>query len=160
MRVLMVCLGNICRSPMAEAVTRGLLVEAGLDGAVGVASFGTAAYHVGEPADPRAEAALARRSWPAGRHRAAQLDLDELVRADLVCCADRANLAAVRRLGSGASTPLRLLRSFDPAAAPGSDEVPDPWHGDQSAFDDVLALIEAACRGLVASLAEGIARVG
>jgi protein-tyrosine phosphatase len=136
---------------MAAAVARAMLAEAGLGDTVEVGSFGTAGYHRGEPADPRADAALRRRGWPAGGHRARQLRAADVGAADLVCCADRANLAAVRRLAPDAGTEIRLLRSFDPAAD--GDEVPDPWHGDDADFDATLVLIEAACRGLVDHLA-------
>jgi protein-tyrosine phosphatase len=151
----MVCLGNICRSPMAAGVAEALIEEAGLSDQVVVESFGTAGYHVGEHADPKADAALRRHGWPAGGHRARRLRVADVVAADLVLCADRANLAAVRRLAgadAGASK-IRLLRSYDPDATHDDDEVPDPWGGDDAEFDRSLALIERACRGLVGHLA-------
>jgi protein-tyrosine phosphatase len=98
MDVAMVCLGNICRSPMAESVAGALVREAGLADLVSVESFGTASYHVGERAHPQADAALRRRGWPAGHHRARHLQRRDLARLDLVLCADQANLADVRRL--------------------------------------------------------------
>ena len=149
----MVCLGNICRSPMAASVAASLVSEAGLDPAVTVESYGTAGYHGGEPADRRADAALRRRGWPAGGHRARQLTAGDLRQLDLVLCADRDNLRAVRRLAPEQADKVRLLRSFDPQAAPGDDEVPDPWGGDDAAFDEALTVIEVACRGLVRELA-------
>ena len=149
----MVCLGNICRSPMAEAVARALVAEAGLDGDVMVDSFGTTGAHVGEGADPRALAALSRRGWSLPGHRARQLRASELAAIDLVLCADQANVAAVHRLARPDAGRVRLLRSFDPGATPGDDEVPDPWGGDDLAFDLALGRIEAACRGLVGHLA-------
>jgi protein-tyrosine phosphatase len=153
MRIAMVCLGNICRSPMAASVAASLVSEAGLDAAVTVESYGTAGYHGGEPADRRADAALRRRGWPAGGHRARQLTAGDLRQLDLVLCADRDNLRAVRRLAPEQADKVRLLRSFDPQAAPGDDEVPDPWGGDDAAFDEALTVIEVACRGLVRELA-------
>ena len=138
---------------MAEAVAAAMVAASPLAGEVTVESFGTTGYHRGEPADPRAEAALRRRGWPAGGHRARQLTAADVVAADLVLCADRANLAAARRLAPAHADKVRLLRSFDPVAAPGDDEVPDPWDGDAAAFDATLALIEAACRGLLGELA-------
>jgi len=151
----MVCLGNICRSPMAAAVAAAMVDEAGLGGEVVVESFGTADYHEGERAHPGAEAALVRGGWPAGAHRARMLRSDDLAAGDLVLCADRANLADVRRLAGaeGVRAKIRLLRSYDPEASPGDDEVPDPWSGDDAEFDLVLALIERSCRGLVGELA-------
>jgi protein-tyrosine phosphatase len=154
-RVAMVCLGNICRSPMAAAVARAMVDQAGLADAVQVESFGTAGYHAGERAHLRADAALRRRGWPAGGHCACQLGPEDVVAADLVLCADRANLAQVQRIaGAGADlAKVRLLRSYDPEATPTDDEVPDPWGDDDAAFDRTLALIERACGGLVAQLA-------
>ncbi|MDA8276434.1 MAG: low molecular weight phosphotyrosine protein phosphatase [Actinomycetota bacterium] len=198
MDIAMVCLGNICRSPMAESVAGALVREAGLADFVSVESFGTAAYHVGERAHPQADAALRRRGWPAGHHRARHLQRRDLVRLDLVLCADQANLADVRRLagpagvtelavadllmeglraevprtppgggdgaippvpsllgaGSSGSPHVALLRSFDPGTGPDDAEVPDPWGGPDADFDHALDLIERACRGLVAYLAD------
>ncbi|HUY40405.1 MAG TPA: low molecular weight phosphotyrosine protein phosphatase, partial [Candidatus Dormibacteraeota bacterium] len=88
-RVAMVCLGNICRSPMAAVVAGAMVEQAGLSGLVVVESFGTANYHAGELADPGALGALRRRGWPAGGHRARQLLPEHVVAADLVLCADR-----------------------------------------------------------------------
>ncbi len=154
-RIAMVCLGNICRSPMAEAVAQAMVEQAGLAGSVAVESFGTAGYHAGERADPQAVAALRRRGWPADGHRARQLRPADLAAVDVVLCADAANLADVRRLaGSGDDgAQVALLRSYDPVAVAGDDEVPDPWGGTDADFDRALALIERACRGLVDRLA-------
>ncbi|HTX01153.1 MAG TPA: low molecular weight protein-tyrosine-phosphatase [Acidimicrobiales bacterium] len=157
MRIAIVCLGNICRSPMAETVAATLVEKAGLAGSVRVESFGTAGYHIGDPADPRGDAALARGGWPPRRHKVRQLTAADVAGADLVLCADRANLAAVRRLageGVGRSSKVRLLRSYDSLATPGDDEVPDPYHGADAEFDATLAIIERSCRRLVDDLAD------
>jgi protein-tyrosine phosphatase len=152
-RIAMVCLGNICRSPMAEAVARSLLEQAGLAFEIEVVSYGTAGYHEGEPADPGAVAALRRRGWPAGGHRARQLRAADVAAADVVAVADRANRRAAAELaGPDHGDKVVLLRSFDPASGP-DDEVPDPYGGGADGFDRTLELIEAACRGLVAELA-------
>ena len=113
----MVCLGNICRSPMAEAVASALVRESGLSDLVSIESFGTASYHVGERAHPQAEAALRRRGWPVGDHRARNLRRRDLDRLDLVLCADRANLAEVRRVAGSAG--VADLAAADLAAADG-----------------------------------------
>jgi protein-tyrosine phosphatase len=155
-QVAMVCLGNICRSPMAAAVARGLIEDAGLGDRVVIESFGTTGYHVGEGVDPRAEAALRRRGWTAGSHRARRLGVDDVRAFDLLLCADRANLHSVQRTAvSGGEDPskVRLLRSLDPSRRPGDDEVPDPWSGQDRDFDLALASIERSCRGLVDALA-------
>jgi low molecular weight protein-tyrosine phosphatase len=150
----MVCMGNICRSPMAEIVAQTLLAQSGHPDLAGFESFGTSAYHVGDDADPQALAALSRRGWPSGRHRARQITIADLPRLDLVLCADRRNVAHIQRLGDPGAEPgkVRLLRSFDPDAGRGNDELPDPWGLPDSAFDHCLELIERACRGLVAFL--------
>ncbi|MDQ2729162.1 MAG: low molecular weight phosphotyrosine protein phosphatase [Actinomycetota bacterium] len=154
MRVAMVCLGNICRSPMAESVGQAMVDRAGLGDRVTVESFGTAGYHIGEPADVGATAALRRRGWPADGHRARRIQRHDVATSDLVLCADRAVLAEVRRLAGPGRGPIMLLRSFDPAATAADEEVPDPWGGDAVAFDRALDLIERACRGLVDGLVE------
>jgi protein-tyrosine phosphatase len=139
---------------MAAGVAGAMIEQAGLLGLVVVESFGTAGYHAGERADPRAAAALLRGGWAAGSHRARRLRAADVAAADLVLCADRANLTEVRRLaGTDDESKVRLLRSYDPDATPADDEVPDPWGGDDSEFDRSLAIIERACRGLVGQLA-------
>ncbi len=139
---------------MAEYVARALLDQAGLAGAVLVESFGTAGYHVGEAADPSADAALTRRGWPCGGHRARRITPADIARLDLILCADPANLADVTALaGAGADADrIRLLRSFDRSAGPDA-AVPDPWGLDDAGFDRSLEMIERACRGLVDELA-------
>ena len=156
LRVAFVCLGNICRSPIAEVVARALVEQAGLAGRVTVESYGTAGYHAGEPADRQAAAALARRGWSADGHRARQLTPAALAGLDLVLCADRANLAEVRRMAGSTFDPerVRLLRDFDPAAGPDA-AVPDPWGLGDDDFDRVVQMVEEACRGLVAGLSAG-----
>lgn len=139
----MVCLGNICRSPMAAAVLRRAVADAGLDDVVEVVSAGTAGYHVGDPADPRARATLRRRGYD-DSHTARCFQATDFATTDLVLAMDEANLADLQRL---APTPadaekVVLLR--------GTGEVPDPYHDDS--FDEALDLIEAAVPVVVAEL--------
>lgn len=150
----MVCLGNICRSPMAAAVASAMVERAGLGDRVEVESFGTAGYHIGSPADERARAALERRGWPADGHRVRRITAGDISRSDLVLVADRSNLTDVLHLAANAEdrAKVRLLRSFDPVAE-AEAEVPDPWFGGAAGFDHSLDLIEAACNGLVEHLA-------
>ncbi len=145
----MVCLGNICRSPMAEMVAEAMIAEAGLEREWSVESYGTAGYHRGEDADPRAIAALKRHGWPVTKHHARQISASDIPDLALVLCADRSNLHAVRRVARDGTDKVRLLRSFDVNASTFDDEVPDPWSGGEEDFDLSLRLIEAACRGLV-----------
>jgi protein-tyrosine phosphatase len=139
---------------MAESVARAMFDEAGLSATVSVESFGTAGYHEGEGADPSADAALARRGWPSGRHRARRLRRSDLDHLDLVLCADRSNRSDVVALAAPADREdrIRLLRSYDSEAGPDA-AVPDPWGQDDAGFDRALDMIERACRGLVEELA-------
>lgn len=152
--VLFVCLGNICRSPLAEGVFLHLVEEAGIASDFVVDSAGTGAWHVGERPDPRSIEVAARHgvSLPG---RARQVTPEDLRRFDVVVAMDRENLAALERLADG--TPprarLHLLREFD-AEADGH-EVPDPYYGGPGGFERVYRMVHAACRGLLAELRAG-----
>ncbi len=154
-RICFVCLGNICRSPMAEAVCRSMLATRGLTDAVEAASAGTGGWHVGEDADPRALDALAARGYRL-RHRARQFTRTWFAEFDLVVALDRSNLAALERLAPDEASRARLvlLREFDPSArVRGELDVPDPYYGDGDGFGHVLDLVERACRGLLDEVA-------
>ena len=154
MRVLFVCLGNICRSPTAEAVMRALACEAGLADVLELDSAGTAAYHVGEPPDRRSAAAGARRGIVLDGH-ARQVRIEDFEDFDLLVAMDRSNrddLLALAPDGDAAER-VRLLREYDPAAvAARTLDVPDPYYGGPNGFDDVLDVVTAACRGLLDDL--------
>jgi protein-tyrosine phosphatase len=150
--VCLVCMGNICRSPMAEVVLRRTIAEHGLDGLVTVDSAGTGSWHEGGPMDDRAAAALAERGYDGSRHRARQFLGDWFARADLVLAMDNENLRALRRIAP-AGADVRLFRSYDPGAAEGA-EVPDPYYGGTEGFVEVLRMVEAASEGLAEHLAE------
>lgn len=133
-RIELVCLGNICRSPMAHVVLEARLADAGLDGVVEVSSSGTGDWHVGDPMDRRAAAALTAAGYDATRHRARQwADLDA---ADLYLAMDADNLAGIGGPGERA----RMFRDFDPRE-PG-DDVPDPYYGGDDGFEEVLGMVE------------------
>lgn len=147
-RICFVCLGNICRSPIAEVVMRSMLAERGLADRVEVSSAGTGDWHIGERADKRTVAVLARHGYDGTQHRAQQFGREMFESNDLVVAMDAANVAALRRLAPKDDVDrVRLLREFDPQAR-GTD-VPDPYYGGDDGFDDVLAMVEAACAGLV-----------
>src|SRR5579875_719441 len=151
-RVCLVCLGNICRSPMAEAVLRAELDRAGLAAVVEVDSAGTGDWHVGGRMDPRARAELSRRGYDGTAHRARQILPSWLAGRDLILAMDQANLTGLLAMaGPAGRDRLRLVRSFDPAAG-GHAEVPDPYYGGSASFGDTLGLIEAAVGGLTAAL--------
>ena len=152
-RLLFVCMGNICRSPTAEGVMRGLLREEGLEDAVEVDSAGTGDWHVGHPPDGRATAAARSRGITlAGAAR--QVAAADFADFDLILAADRRNLRDLRALlPPGARAKVHLLREFDPASAGAPDlDVPDPYYGGDDGFEHVLDLVEAACRGLLDEL--------
>ncbi len=155
-----VCTGNICRSPIAEVVTRSLAEDTTLaDGTplgrrLEVSSAGTGPWHEGEPMDPRTAAALRRAGYPEHKHVAHQVVTRELGQRDLVIALDRRHLQTLRSLGADPGR-LRLLRSFDPDAGAAAD-VPDPYYGDQAEFDACLSMIQAGCRGVVAQLATAV----
>ena len=158
-RVFLVCLGNICRSPMAEAVLRAELDRAGLGRAVTVDSAGTGDWHVGNRMDRRARAELARRGYDGAPHRARQVEPAWLAQRDLVLAMDRHNLADLRRMAGddpAERARIRMLRSFDPRSGPDA-EVPDPYDGKTASFGMVLDLIQAAARGLAGQLSQALA---
>ena len=147
-RVMFVCMGNICRSPMAEAVFRHDLREAGLDSSVVVDSAGTGSWHVGDPADRRAMAVLADHGYLLD-HSAKQFHPSMFAERDLVVALDSDNLRDLRHLAPDQTTAqcIRLLREFDRDAD--SLDVPDPYYGGREGFAEVLRTIEAACSGLL-----------
>ena len=152
MRVLFVCLGNICRSPTAEGVFRRLVREAGLEDRIEIDSAGTGGWHVGAAPDARSAAAALRRGikLEGAARKVAPADFDDF---DLLLVADRENHAELLRRAPDdeARAKVRYLREFDPeSAARGDLEVPDPYYGGERGFEDVLDLVEAACRGLLA----------
>jgi protein-tyrosine phosphatase len=154
-RIALVCLGNICRSPMADVVLNELLADAGLDQDVEVVSAGTGDWHVGNPMDRRAAALLTSHGYDASRHRAATFDTAWFDDCDLVLTMDGANLADLERLHAAGGDPdrLRMFRAFDPRSAGDDDrDVPDPYYGGDDGFETVLAMVERTCDALVAAL--------
>jgi len=151
MRVLFVCLGNICRSPTAEVVFRAVASREAPDIVLEIDSAGTAGYHVGELPDRRTRQAAARRGYDMSALRARVVEPADFERFDLILAMDRENLRALeRRAPSEARERLRLFLEFAPEA--GVSEVPDPYYGGPNGFEDVLDLIEAASRGLIEHL--------
>ena len=148
MRVLFVCLGNICRSPTAEGVLRHKLSEAGLDERVEVDSAGTGDWHVGKAPDMRTRQAAQRRGYDLSLLRARQVSVDDFARFDLVLAMDHSNLRDLKGLRRGGSEPDLFLRRY--GLVP--EEVPDPYYGGEEGFEEVLDLIEQACDGLVAEI--------
>jgi len=147
-RVLFVCMGNICRSPTAEAVFTDLVMKQNLGGLISVDSAGTHAYHVGEPPDSRAQQAARQRGVAMSGLSARRVYEDDFRRFDYILAMDRDNL---RHLLAGCPDEhrhkLRLLLDFAPQCD--EVEVPDPYYGNKSGFDQVLNLVDQGARGLL-----------
>lgn len=150
-RVLMVCLGNICRSPTAQGVLEKMVHDAGLDGRVEVDSAGTGDWHVGAPPDGRALEHAARRGYDLSRQRARQLTRLDFERFDWVLVMDAANERAARSLCPPAERhKLHFLAEYCTHHA--VREVPDPYAGGAAGFEYVLDLVEDACAGLLQAI--------
>nr|WP_298136799.1 low molecular weight protein-tyrosine-phosphatase [uncultured Pseudomonas sp.] len=150
MRVLFVCLGNICRSPTAEAVLRHKLHEAGLGERIEVDSAGTGDWHVGKAPDARTLRAAKQRGYDLSALRGRQVVADDFTRFDLMLAMDGSNLNHLQRMRPGAAVAeldLFLRRYQAPL-----DEVPDPYYGGEEGFEQVLDLIEQACDALILEL--------
>ncbi|MFC3689041.1 low molecular weight protein-tyrosine-phosphatase [Aquipuribacter hungaricus] len=170
-RVCFVCSGNICRSPMGEVVLGAMVEEQGIDDLVLVTSAGTGDWHIGERADSRTLLALSARGYDGLPHRARLFEPSWLPDLDLVLALDRGHQRTL--LGwtddQDDRAKVRLLRTFDPAAADlsallraGGDvgrslDVPDPYYSDLDAFDSVLEQVERSCAGLLDHLLERLA---
>jgi protein-tyrosine phosphatase len=153
-RIALVCLGNICRSPIAHVVLEDRLARAGLDDRVEVVSSGTGGWHDGEPMDRRAAAVLRDAGYDPSRHRARTFSVDWYAENDLILAMDHSNRADMVDVAPTVEEQgrIRLFREFDPQATDGDDEVPDPWYGGSDGFRDVLAMIERTTDELVARL--------
>lgn len=141
MRILFVCLGNICRSPTVEAVARTEFARAGLK--VEVASAGTADYHIGREADARSVRFAAAHGYDLSAHRARQCEREDFAAFDHVLAMDRANLAELRRIAPPGAAPALFL---------GDAEVPDPYYGGDDGFEDVIALARSGVDTWIARL--------
>ncbi|WP_432534258.1 low molecular weight protein-tyrosine-phosphatase [Kineococcus arenarius] len=168
-RVMTVCTGNICRSPMAESVLRRRFAEAGLDGEVVVDSSGISDEEDGNPVDRRARAVLADAGYDVPEHRAHQVTAEEIASRDLLLAMTARHARRLRTQAPDEASAGRvaMYRSFDPAApavaGPGAvaDEsaldIADPWYGDRSDFVEALAQIEAAADGIVEHVRRALA---
>jgi protein-tyrosine phosphatase len=147
-KVLFVCLGNICRSPTAEGVFRKLVRDMKLEHQFEIDSAGTHAYHVGEPPDERAQAACARRGIDISRLSGRKAVAADIERFDYVLAMDRENFENLIDIcPTGLESRIRLFMEFAPDRP--EEEVPDPYFGGAGGFDRVLDMIEDAAQGLL-----------
>lgn len=151
MRVLLVCMGNICRSPTAEGVVRKYVENAGLLHSVDVDSAGTHAYHVGEPPDQRSQKAAAKRGYDLSKLRARRVEAGDFLRFDLILAMDRDNLSMLMD-ACPVEERYRIKLFLEYAENLSEKEVPDPYYGGPAGFERVLDLIEAGASGLVKNL--------
>ena len=149
-RVLFVCLGNICRSPTAEAVFRQRVEMAGMAGQIDIDSAGTGDWHIGKSPDLRSQQFAARFGYDLSPLRARQVCVDDFLEFDHILAMDRANLADLQAIQPANSRArLDLFLSYSEA---GEDEVPDPYYGGDDGFLRVLQLVESASDGLLRAL--------
>lgn len=156
MRICFVCLGNICRSPAAEAITRHLAREQGID--VQVESAGTGPWHVGDPPHAGTRAEAARRGIPV-EHAGQQYGAGDFARFDLIVAMDSANVADLHDLAPDAASRDKVVRlgEFAPdVGARGVQDVPDPYGQSPESFRQMFDQVEPACAGLVRALAAGV----
>jgi protein-tyrosine phosphatase len=150
-RILFICMGNICRSPSAEGVMRSVVAQAGLADLIEVDSAGTHDYHVGDAPDRRAAKAAARRGYDISGLRGRQVSDDDFIRFDMILAMDRDNLAILmRNCPPNQRHKLHLLLEY--AQHFEEDEVPDPYYGGDAGFERVLDMVEDGARGLIESL--------
>lgn len=146
--ILFVCMGNICRSPTAEAVFRHYVEQAGLSGRVDIDSAGTHDYHIGDPPDARTQHTAIRRGYDMSMLRGRQVEAEDFQRFDYVLAMDHANLAILKRLRPhDAQSHLGLFLEF--AERHQEREVPDPYYGGADGFERVLDMVEDAAQGLL-----------
>ncbi len=151
MKILFVCLGNICRSPSAEAVLRTIAAREAPELNLEIDSAGTAGYHIGDAPDSRSQAAAHRRGYDMSPLRARILEAADFERFDLILAMDTNNLEVLRRRAPALQRDrVRLFLEFAPDC--GLDEVPDPYYGGPAGFEQVLDLVEEASRGLLSHL--------
>ena len=150
--ILFVCLGNICRSPLAETVARKRFAESGLD--IEVASCGTGGWHAGEQADPRMRAAAAAAGYELKAHRARQLRVSDPERYDLLLAMDSSNQRDMQRVfGRQAHDRIALFLEWAGGMPP--RDFPDPYHGERMAFTQAVVLAERGVQGLIQRLRAG-----
>ena len=150
--VLFVCMGNICRSPIAQGVLENAIRDEGLEAEISVDSAGTGSWHVGEPPDARAQESAKRRGYELDSQRARRLEPEDCQRFDYILVMDEENYSKVSALCRRSGAEVRFLLDYAPD--PPMREVPDPYYGGPEGFDHVLDLVESAVEGLLDDIRE------
>ena len=153
-KILLVCMGNICRSPTAEGIFRKLASEHSSLSELEIDSCGTIGYHVGEPPDPRSVSAARVRGYDLSSIRSRKIKTEDLQYYDFVLAMDEENLSNLFDLATSQSTLKHKIALFLDYGTNKTTCVPDPYYGGPSGFDDVIDLIEDASRGLILNLLE------
>jgi protein-tyrosine phosphatase len=151
-RILFVCMGNICRSPTAHAVFRKMVQEEGLTERIWIDSAGTHAYHIGEPPDSRSQQTALRRGIDMGDLRARKVQRGDFSDYHYILAMDQDNLSNLRTLAAQSTAAARVELFLDYADDWSEQEVPDPYYGGAQGFERVFDMVEAASRGLLESL--------
>ena len=158
-RIAVVCLGNICRSPIGQVVLTDRIARSGLDDRVEVVSAGTGSWHVGEAMDRRAATVLTAHGYDGSGHRGTQFEPHWYDECDLVLAMDQNNLADLHDLAPGGEcSRLRMFRDFDPRATETDRDVPDPYFGGDDGFTAVLITVERTAEALVTALDDALDR--
>ena len=152
-KVLFVCMGNICRSPTAEGVFRHIVNQSGLEKRIHIDSAGTHAYHIGNPPDSRAQAAAHQRNIDLSSQRARKVKTDDFHEFDYIIAMDDSNITDLEYIcPEGLEEKLHLFLNFSEETQ--QHEVPDPYYGGSRGFEDVLDLVEQASAGLLNTIKE------
>ncbi len=149
-RVLFVCMGNICRSPLAQGAFEDLVRREGLEDEICVDSAGTHSYHIGRPPDERAQRSAAKRGLDLGSQRARRIEPEDCESFDYVLTMDEENYEAVAALCQNKTAEVRPFLDYAPGRP--EREVPDPYFGGEEGFEHVMELVEEASEGLLADI--------